>query len=152
MRNSLPELVFALVVLCLAASGEEILPKFFGAGIPLLLAAAQVTAVRRPVAAAVVFAIAAGAIEDSLSSLPAMTSVSFFLMAAAFARRAEMPVAAALLTYPAYQVWLSAWTGGLSGGVFMRILVAVPLGAATSFAAWWALLCIERRAALGEQD
>ena len=139
------------MVLCLGASAEELLPKLLGVGFPVLLASVQVVAVRRPIAAAMLFAIAAGGAEDALSSLPPMTSVSFFLLAMAFARRTGLPCAAALLTYPAYQVWLSAWTGGVGGGVFGRILMALPVGAATAFAAGWVLRTAERRAALGEQ-
>lgn len=142
---------FSLVVLCAGAGAEELLPKILGVGFPVLLASTQVVAVRGPLAAAMLFALAAGGIEDSLSSLPPMTSASFFLLSMAFARRADLPQAAALLTYPAYQVWLSAWTGGLGGGVFGRILVALPVGAVTAFAVGWMIRMAERRAALGEQ-
>ena len=151
MRNSLLALAFSLVVLCLGGGAEELLPKVLGVGFPVLLASVQVVAVRGPIAAAMLFAVAAGSIEDSLSSLPPMTSVSFFLLAMAFARRAGLPAAASILTYPAYQVWLSAWTGGLGGGVFGRILVALPVGVATALAVGWAIRTAERRAALGEQ-
>ena len=127
------------------------MPKVLGVGFPVLLMAAQVAAVRWPLAAAMVFAVAAGGMEDALSSLPPMTSVSFFLLAMALVRRSDLPRAASLLTYPAYQVWLSAWTGGLGGGVFGRILVSLPVGIATAFAVGWAIRIAERRAALGEQ-
>ena len=151
MRNSLLVLAFSLVVLCAGAGAEELLPKILGVGFPVLLASTQVFAVRCPLAAAMLFALAAGGIEDSLSSLPPMTSASFFLLSMAFARRADLPHAAAFLTYPAYQVWLSAWTGGVGGGVFGRILVALPVGAVTAFAVGWTIRMAERRAALGEQ-
>ena len=147
MRNSLLVLAFSLVVLCLGAGAEELLPKLLGVGFPVLLASVQVVAVRGPLAAVMIFAVAAGGMEDALSSLPPMTSVSFFLLAMAFARRADLPRAASMLTYPAYQVWLSAWTGGLGGGVFGRILVSLV----TAFAVGWIIRMAERRAALGEQ-
>ena len=73
------------------------------------------------------------------------------LLAMALVRRSDLPRAASLLTYPAYQVWLSAWTGGLGGGVFGRILVSLPVGVATALAVGWAIGIAERRAALGEQ-
>lgn len=151
MRNSFLALAFSLVVLCLGAGAEELLPKTFGVGFPVLLAAVQVKAVRGSLAVAMLFAIAAGGMEDALSSLPPMTSVSFFLLAMAFARRADLPQAASLLTYPSYQVWLSAWTGDLGGGVFGRILVSLPIGACTAFVVGWAIRMVERRSALGEQ-
>ena len=150
MRNDFLSLLFAVVVLCIGAGVEEMLPKFLGVGVPALLAASLVMSVRRPVEA-VLFAIAAGAVEDALSSMPAMTSVSFFLMAAGLVRRAPLPRAAAILVYPAYQVWLAAWTGGMGGSVFGRVLVAVPVGAVAVFAAEWLILLAERRAAIGEQ-
>ena len=151
MRNNFLVLAFSLVVLCLGASAEELLPKLLGVGFPFLLASVQVVAVRGSLAAVMMFAVAAGGIEDALSSLPPMTSVSFFLIAMAFARRADLPLAASLLTYPAYQVWLSAWTGGLGGGVFGRILVSLPVGMVTAIAVWWVIRIAERRAALAEQ-
>ena len=145
------DLLFGLVVLCIGAGAEELMPKALGIGFPVLLTSAQFFAVRLPLAGAMLFAAAGGGMEDALSSLPPMTSVSFFMLAVVFARRADLPRAAALLTFPAYQVWLSAWTGGLGGGVFVRILVALPIGVATAFAVWWVLGIAERRAALGEQ-
>ena len=142
---------FSLVVLCFGAGAEELMPKILGVGFPVLLASVQVMAVRGPLPVAMLFAVCAGGFEDALSSLPPMTSVSFFLLAMALVRRVDMPCAAALLTYPAYQVWLSAWTGGLGGGVFGRILVSVPVGVVTAFAVGWAICMAERRTAIDEQ-
>ena len=48
-----------------------------------------------------------------LLSLPVMTSASYFLAVAALIRWSGFPRAAIVLTYPAYQLWLAAWTGGL---------------------------------------
>ena len=139
------------MTLCLGAGAEELLPKMLGVGFPVLLVLSQIIAVRRQLVAAVLFAVAAGAVEDSLCSLPYMTSISFFLLAALLVRRAEIPLAASVFTYPAYQIWLSAWTVGLGGGVFVRILLALPVGVVTAIAAGWLLQAAERRAALGEQ-
>ena len=151
VKNSLLALAFSLAVLCLGAGAEELLPKVLGVGFPVLLSAVQVVAARAPLAAAMMFAVAAGGVEDALSSLPPMTSVSFFLLSMAFVRRAGLPRAATLLTYPAYQVWLSAWTGGLGGGVFGRILVAMPAGMAAALVVGFAIRMAERGAALDEQ-
>ena len=150
MRNSFLSLLFAVVVLCAGAGAEELLPKVAGVGFPVLLSLVLATATKRPVEA-VLFAIAAGAAEDAISSLPPMTSVSFFLLAAAFARKSGIAWAAAIFAYPAYQVWLAAWTGGLGGSVFGRILVALPVGAATALATAALFFLAERRAAIGEQ-
>ena len=62
MRNSFLALAFSLAVLCLGAGAEELLPKVLGVGFPVLLMAAQVLAVRWSLAAAMVFAVAAGGV------------------------------------------------------------------------------------------
>ena len=147
MRSNFLSLVFAVVVLCIGAGVEEMLPKFLGVGVPALLAASLVMSVRRPVEA-VLFAIAAGAAEDAISSLPAMTSVSFFLMAAAVVRKAGL---ASLLMYPAYQAWLFVWTSSPGGGFFGRVLLALPVGIVTALAVGAALGWAERKAAVDEQ-
>ena len=78
MGNSLLQFVFALGVLCLGGAAEDMLPKVAGVGFPVLLSAVLVMATRRPIVPAVLFAVAAGACEDALSSLPLMTSPSTF--------------------------------------------------------------------------
>lgn len=151
MGNSVLQVLFSLVVLCIGGAFEEMLPKVACVGFPVLLSAVHVIASRQSAVLSVLFAISAGALEDSLSSLPLMTSVSFFLMAAVFVRRVGIPYASALLVYPAYQIWLAAWTGGLGASVFLRVLLAVPIGAVTVAAVWRAVCMAERRAAIGEQ-
>lgn len=140
-----------LTVLVLGMGIEEALPKVMGVGFPILLVAAQFMAVRRPLPVAVVFALAAGACEDSVSALPTMPSVSYFLSVAILARTADLPRAMTLLAYPLYQVWLEAWTGGAGGGVFARILVSLPVGGVTALAVAAALDWVERKAAIGEE-
>ena len=153
MRTDALPFAFALIVLVLGAACEELLPKFFGVGFPVLLTVVQIAAVRRRgLWAAAVVALAAGALEDALSSLPPMTSASYFLAVAALIRWSGLPRAAIVLTYPAYQLWLAAWTGGLGGEVFGRMLLSFPLGVVTAGAAGFLVTWAERRAAVDESD
>lgn len=145
-------MVSALVVLILGMGFEEALPKVAGVGFPILLVAMQFMAVRRPLSVAVLFALAAGVCEDSISALPTMPSVSYFLAVAILARTLDLPRAMTLLVYPLYQVWLEAWTGGSGGGVFMRILVSLPIGGIAALAVCAVLEWMERKAAIGEES
>ena len=83
MKTDFIKLVLALIVLVIGGAAEEILPKVAGVGWPVLMASSLFFAMRRGVPEMVMFAIAAGAFEDALCSLPAATSSSFFLAAAA---------------------------------------------------------------------
>ena len=151
MANSVIVLVLSVLSLVLGAGAETLLPKVLGVGFPVLLASVQFVAMRRPAATAVLFALAAGAMEDSLSSLPALTSASYFLALAVLVRWSKMPYAAALFAYPVYQMWLFVWTGRSGGGVFGHILLALPLGVVTTLAAEMVLGWAERRAAVDEE-
>ena len=151
MANSATVLVLSVLALVLGAGAETLSPKFLGVGFPVLMAAVQFAAVRRSAAAAALFALAAGAMEDALSSLPAATSASYFLALAALVRWSGMPYAVALFAYPAYQAWLFVWTGGPGGGVFGHALLALPVGMATTLAVGIALGWAERKAAVDEE-
>ena len=143
--------VFATVALVLGAGAETLLPKFLGVGFPVLLVSVQFMAARRSALTAVVFAVAAGAMEDALSALPAATSASFFLALAALVRWSGMPHAAMLVAYPAYQAWICMWTDRVGGGVFSRVLLALPVGVVTALAAGVVLVWAERKAAVDEK-
>lgn len=157
------QFVFALLVLVAGASAEEMLPKFLGVGFPVLLAAVQhfSAPVREPCGVQgagsrgaegpCLFALAAGAVEDALCSLPAMTSVSYFLAVGLLTRKIGFSRMLAAVSYPVYQVWLAIWVGALGGGVFNRILLAMPIGLATAFAAGEVLSFFERKSAVYEQ-
>ena len=151
MANSVIVLVLAVLLLVLGAGAETLLPKFLGVGLPVLLASVQFVAMRRPAATVVLFALAAGAMEDSLSSLPAATSASYFLALAALVRWSGMPHAAALFAYPVYQIWLFVWTGRPGGGVFGHILLALPAGMVATVAVEVLLGWVERKAAVDEE-
>lgn len=151
MANDVVTFAFAAVALVLGAGAETLLPKFLGVGFPVLLTTVQFMAARRTAVAAVIFALAAGAMEDALSALPAATSASFFLLLASLVRWSGMPRAATLLTYPAYQMWIYVWTDRAGGGVFSRVLLALPVGLATALAVGAVLAWAERKAAVDEQ-
>ena len=99
MKSNVVQLVLALMALVLGGAAEELLPKVAGIGFPVLLAAALFFAVRRGTAEAVVFALAAGALEDALSALPPGTSPVFFLAAIALARRCGFPHSAHIMFF-----------------------------------------------------
>lgn len=150
VKNDSLRFVLALLTLVVGAAAEELLPKFLGLGFPVLLSAVPVLASRRPLALSVIYALAAGGVEDSLSALPFLTSASVFLVLSALARWTRLPHLVAVFAYPAYQVWLCLWCSGLQGGFFGRFLLAFPLGALTSVAVTAALLWCERKAAVDE--
>lgn len=151
MKNEAVQFLAALIALVLGGAAEELLPKVAGVGFPVLMAASVFMAMRRRAPDAVMFAVAAGALEDALSGLPPATSSSFFLAVAALARWSDFPHGALVMAYPVYQGWIWIWTmGQLAGGVYGRTLVAVPAGLVTALATWAALAWMERRAAADE--
>ena len=152
MRGSALAFAMSFAVLVIGGGLEELLPKVLGVGFPFLLASVQFAAARPgPASAATVFAIAAGGIEDALSGLPPMTSVSFFLAVAAFTQWSGLTRTAAAFTYPAYQLWLAVWTSGLGGSMFARLLLSLPIGLATGFVASAALAWAGGKGAIDER-
>ena len=150
MLGDVVQLLAGVLVLFLGAALEEMLPKILGVGFPVLLVAVQFLAFRGG-RGAVLFALSAGALEDALSGLAPMTSVSYFLIVASFARWSGLPRLAAAFTYPGYQVWLAVWTVGMGGNVYARTLMAFPIGLVTAFAVGAALTLLFRKAAIDEQ-
>ena len=151
MINSIVQIVFAVMALVLGAAFEELLPKFFGVGVPILLTVVLFISVRRTGSFALVFAVAAGVLEDSLSLLPPMTSVSAFLTAAILVRRLGWSWPFLALMYPCYQVWLSVWVVGIGGEIFERVLFSCPIGLTTAFVVEMALDWLCRKAAVDER-
>lgn len=148
MKNGNLHFLFAVLALVLGAAAEELLPKPAGVGFPVLLAAVQFMAVRRAPFEMALFAIAAGAAEDAVSSLPVMTSVSFCLSVAVATRWLGFPRGMIALSYPLYQFWLRLWGVGLADNIFDRLLVSVPVGVVTALAVAAVLSCTERRISL----
>lgn len=152
MKNSRLQLLLAILTLIVASALEEILPKFFGVGAPLLLMATVYAAVKRPLAPAVIFAVAAGAAEDAISSLPMMTSVSYFALLSLLTHWAKEPWSVAILGYVMYQFWLLVWLKwGTIGNVFARALMAIPVALVTAFAVSFVLNLTVRGVALEEE-
>lgn len=149
--SALVQYVFALVTLVAAAACEELFPKVLDVGFPVLLAGAFYFGMRAPRTLFILFALAAGGAEDALSSLPFLTSASFFLTLAALVRLTQLPYVIAPLAFPAYQLWLCIWTTDLSGSVFSRVFLSIPLGALTIAAVAYLLSAIERKAAIDEE-
>ena len=150
MKSDFVQLVFALLVLVLGGVVEEMFPKILGVGCPVLLMATAFLAARRSRMAAVLFALAAGGVEDALSLLPVATSVSFFTVVALVSRTARLSWLTMSVAYPVYQFWLWLWHAG-SHGFFGRLLVSVPMGLATAGAVALVLLWLEGRCAIDER-
>lgn len=140
------------MAIIVAAALEEMFPKVLSVGFPFLLGATVFYAVRAPSALCVLFALAAGGAEDSLSSLPFLTGPSFFVLIAALVRITQLPYVVAPLAFPVFQLWLFIWVPDLDGSVFLRGLLALPLGAVAIGAVAYILDRLERRAAADEVD
>ena len=151
MIDRVVQTVLAVLVLVAGASLEETLPRVFGVGFPVLMAAVAFFAVRPAGTLSLAFAVVAGAVEDVLAGLPPMTSVSSFLALAFLVRRFGLSRSLLVLAYPCYQVWLSMWMAGIGGEVFRRVLVACPVGLVTAFAVDLVLGWLCRKAAAYER-
>ena len=152
MKKDIVELVVGLFALVVAGASEELAPKLSGAGVPALLSAVAVMSVRRSPLSGALFAVAAGAFEDALCSLPFATSISYFLAIAALMRGFKLPVMCAAPAFVGYQVWLWIWLGGsLNGNIFSRLFMALPLGAATLLAAEAVISWADGKGALDEK-
>lgn len=148
LKNDLVHLSIALGALVAGAALEEMLPKFAHAGFPFLLMAAVFFASRRKRGEALMFAVAAGAVEDALSSLPFATSIAFFALVAAFVHTTQITRVTYIFVYPVYELWMRMWTSALEGDVFSRFLVAMPVGAVTALAAVGALAWLDGKGAV----
>lgn len=151
MIGRVVQFVLAVLVLVSGAALEEMLPRVFGVGVPVLLMAVLFLSVRQAGPSALAFAVVAGAVEDALSSLPPMTSVSWFVAAALLLRRFGSAWFVPALTYAGYQVWLSIWVASIGGDVFKRVLLACPVGLMTAFVFDAVLAWVFRKAAADER-
>lgn len=151
MIGNVVQFVLAVLVLVSGAALEEMLPRVFGTGVPVLLAAVLFLSARQAGPSALAFAVVAGAVEDALSALPPMTSVSYFLAAALLLRRFGSAWFVPAVTYAGYQVWLSVWVSSIGGDVFKRVLLACPVGLVTALVVDVALAWLCRKAAVDER-
>ena len=129
MKSEAARLVLIAMVLAFAGALEELSPKIAGVGFPLLLPFTLIVAARWSFPMWAVTAIAAGATEDALASLPPAASATFFLAAAALVHWSAVRHPLYVLAYPAYLLWLCVWGGNLAGNLFGRILIGFPVGA-----------------------
>lgn len=151
VKSEIVQFIFYLILLVFGGAAEEMLPKFIGVGFPILLAMVLVVAARRTVPVMVIFACAAGAMEDSLSGLPVATSASFFLASATLIRFPNFPRGPLMvLAYPFYQLWLNVWDSNLNGGVFNRVLLALPMGIVVIVVMALMMKWAERKVAMDE--
>ena len=145
------QFVLCVLILVSGAALEEMLPRVFGVGVPVLLTAVLFLSARRTCPFALAFAVVAGAVEDSLSSLPPMTSVSWFVAVAFLLHRFGSAGFVPAVAYAGFQVWLSIWVASIGGDVFKRVLLACPVGLVTASAFDAALTWIFRKAAADER-
>ncbi len=148
MKTEVVQFVFAALVLVFGGAAEELLPKVLGVGFPVLLSATLLVSARASAPAALLFALAAGALEDALCGLPAATGIGFFTLAALACRAPVLQLPALGLGYPLFQAWLWLWMPALNGSVFNRILLSLPLGALTAAATGLVLAWLGRKAVL----
>ena len=145
------QFVLCALVLVSGAALEELLPRVYGVGVPVLLMSVAFLSVRRAGPSALAFAVVAGAVEDALSALPPMTGVSYFLAVALLLSRLGSAWFVPAVAYAGYQVWLSVWVVRIGGDVFKRVLLACPVALATAFAVGVALSWLYRKAAADER-
>jgi hypothetical protein len=146
------EFVVALITIVAAAALEELFPPFLGVGFPFLMASVLVVSRRRRFVAAVFFAVAAGACEDAVSALPPFMSVGFFLAVSLIARNIPLPRGTVFIVYPLYQLYLAVWISDLNGGIFLRMLSAIPVGAAVIAVSYPVLLWLDGKAGVNDQE
>ena len=150
MKSEVVQLVIALGALVFGGAAEELLPKFPGVGFPMLLMACIYMATKRGVWQMFMFAACAGAVEDSIASLPWATSIAFFCIVAAFVRTTELEWGAYAFAFPLYQLWVRMWSANLAGGIFSRFLLAIPVGVVTAICVRWLLRHMDRKGAVDE--
>jgi len=152
VNDNLRQFAFGSVLLVLGAGLEELLPKFLGVGFPVLLTTVQAFASGGSLPMVVVLGIVAGALEDALSTLPFLSSVSYFILVALLVRAVGWPRLSAVLTYPCFQLWLALWTSGSDAGIYSRLLLSVPIGGVTACLVGTGIVWLERKGAVDERD
>lgn len=150
MKDELVQFVFVVIAIVVSAAAEELLPSSFGMGLPLLLALVMAMASRLEVLPSVMTAVGAGAFESALSSLPSVTSVCFFVIAALLAHRKDFPRPLLVVLFPMSELWSAVCAFGQMGDVFARALLSVPLGAVALSVQCFAVSRLGRKAGLDE--
>lgn len=111
MKSDFTVFFFSFFILAAAAAIEDVLPHFCGVALPLLMASSMVFSSRKfsSWSTTLLFAGAAGAIEDSLCAFPPATSASFFVLASFVVRRFHLSLPLAAVSFPLYIIWLWMW-------------------------------------------
>ena len=127
MKNNIVQFAFIVVAIVLGGALEDMLPAIGSLGFPILLSLAVFFAVETRMPIWIMSAVAAGAFEEAICSLPPGSAMVFFAAIAVAIRFFREPVVWIAVAYPSYQVWLAlvSDTAGASG----RILLSVPVGA-----------------------
>lgn len=150
MKDELVQFVFVVLAIVISAAAEELLPPFFGMGLPLLLALVIAVAPRLNVLPLVMTSVGAGAFEDALSALPPMTAVCFFVIAALLARREGLPRTILVVMFPMFELWSGICILGPMGDLFARALISLPLGCAALALQLLAVNRLSRKAGINE--
>ena len=150
MKNEAARFAFAAICLVFGGAAEELLPRMFGVGPPVLMAASVWVARRSDPPFALSFAFAAGAMEDALSSQLPLSGAAFFVALALVSRLPSFPSAALFAAYPLHLAWTSLLSSGSGGGFFARALASVAAWAVAYAATGVAVACFGREVALDE--
>jgi hypothetical protein len=152
VKKDIVQLIFSILVLVLSCAAEELLPSVSVVGVPVLLSVAMYSALNRTPIVGLLFALAAGAAEDSLGSLPVASSVSFFVLVCAILRGFKLPLVVGSLAFPLYQFWVWVWLGSaMQGGILLRMLISIPVGVVTLLLVWLLLHWFDGKAAINEK-
>ena len=127
MKGNLVQFAFIVVAIVLGGALEDMLPSIGSLGLPILLSLAVFFAVETKMPIWIMAAVAAGAFEEAIYSLPPGSAMVFFAAIAVAIRFFREPVVWIAAAYPAYQVWLALVADG--AGASGRILLSVPVGA-----------------------
>lgn len=144
MKSDIVQFAFIILSLVVCAALEDMLPAIGPVGVPMLLSLTLFLATVTRSPEWILSAIAAGALEESIASLPAATAIVFFAAAALAVRFFREPVLWSVILYPAYQIWLGIIIGG--SGAFGRVIVSIPVGAVVMLLLYAALVRIWRKA------
>jgi len=150
VRSDILQFVFCLIALVVGGAAEELLPKFCGVGVPVLMALSACVAVRTTVPTLLFFSLAAGAFEDALSSLPLMMSPCFFLAVAVLAYKTRHAKTVLVMSYLAYQAWIKFLVPWLADSLGTRLLAAFLIAPVAGLVVDFLLAWTERKAAFGE--
>lgn len=131
MKSEVTKTVFAVLSMILGGALEELCPRIGEVGCPVLLAVTVFFARRESAPFGIAVALAAGAVEESLVGAAPATVIAFFVLAAVMVKELELSLAGTALVYPLYVGGTALMGLGLEGGVFGRMVVAIPMGLVT---------------------